>query len=388
MATPPMPLPMTPEQLAMVSQWMPPEEAMAMAALLGPQALQHQLDHIQDDRRAEIVVSVTIVAVLAVLAVALRLVCRRQMKVPVSYDDYTIIAGLVFTLGLCLCQAYSVEFGSGRHFIATGLSKFQTNVKIQYAFAYLWSVAIACIKISILIFYRRLFPQRNTSAKWRLCHLLLCIASVALGVISIFGTAFQCTPVAFTWDRTIPGGHCIDFRAFSRFTAIMNIVTDILILAMPMPIVWSLHLEKSKKIGICALFLLGGFVCFTTIIRFVYLETLWHGMDQTWDNVNIAIWSCVEPCIAIVSACLPIMGPLLRTHLVSFSTLAFRSRSKKPSHNSSGYTGESASRKSKRGFGSLGEGKLASKGGPDEEMGIPLKDKKTETDIEIEERAP
>lgn len=129
MATPPMPLPMTPEQLAMVSQWMPPEEAMVMAAILGPKSLQYQLDHIQDDRRAETVVSVTIVAVLAVLAVALRLVCRRQMKVSMSYDDYSIIAGLVrpimktcgeekqhadlaqvFTLGLCFCQAYSMSF--------------------------------------------------------------------------------------------------------------------------------------------------------------------------------------------------------------------------------------------------------------------------------------
>lgn len=128
MATPPIPLPMTPEQLAMLSQWMPPEQAMAMAAFIGPKSLQHQLDHIHDDRRAEIVVSVIIVSVLAVLAVALRLVCRRQMKVSISYDDYSIIAGLVrrtiknlrmgkwhadlpqvFTLGLCFCQAYCMS---------------------------------------------------------------------------------------------------------------------------------------------------------------------------------------------------------------------------------------------------------------------------------------
>lgn len=95
MATPTMPLPMTPEQLATVSQWMPPEQAIGMAAFLGPDALQYQLDHIHDNRGAETVVSVTIVSVLAVLAVALRLVCRRQMKVTLSWDDYTIIIGLV-----------------------------------------------------------------------------------------------------------------------------------------------------------------------------------------------------------------------------------------------------------------------------------------------------
>ncbi len=91
----PMPLPMTPEQFATVSQWMPPEQAIAMAVFLGPKALQYQLDHVHDDRGPEMVVSVIVVSVLAVLAVALRLVCRRQLKVSMSWDDYTIIIGLV-----------------------------------------------------------------------------------------------------------------------------------------------------------------------------------------------------------------------------------------------------------------------------------------------------
>ncbi|KAI4232873.1 MAG: hypothetical protein L6R40_007277 [Gallowayella cf. fulva] len=152
--------------------------------------------------------------------------------------------------------------------MAVGVVKVQTNMKvshipsphlapsfrltlpspqIQYAFEFLWSVGITCIKLSILLFYRRLFPQQNTSNRWRACHLALCIASGILGVISLFGSAFQCTPVKFLWDPTIPGGHCINFSAFARFTSVVNIVTDVLILAMPIPIVWSLQLERSKK---------------------------------------------------------------------------------------------------------------------------------------------
>lgn len=70
------------------------------------------------------------------------------------------------------------------------------------------------------------------------------------------------------------------------------------------------------------------------------------------------------------------MAPLLRTHIVSFANSAFRSRSKRSKQSgSSGYTGESGSR-SRKGFGSLGEGKTGKeRGGQDEEMGIPLKDK-------------
>ncbi|KAI4252331.1 MAG: hypothetical protein LQ352_004359 [Teloschistes flavicans] len=271
----------------------------------------------------------------------------------------------------------AVRFGTGRHFIAAGVIKLQANVKIQYAFEFFWSIAFVFIKLSILLFYRRLFPTQNTSRTWRICHLLLCILSVVLGIVSTFGAAFQCTPVKFLWDFTVPGGHCINFSAFARFTGVMNVVTDVLILSLPIPIVWSLHLERSKKIGVCALFLLGGFVCVTSIVRLYYLEAVdsGHGVDPTWENVNAAIWSCVEPCIGIVCACLPVMSPLLRTHVVSLATSAFRSRSKRSKQSgSSGYTGEGSSR-SRKGFGSLGEGKVGrERGVQDEEMGIPLKD--------------
>ncbi len=138
---------------------------------------------------------------------------------------------------------------------------------------------MAVIKVSILLFYRRLFPRENTTPTWRLCHLLLMILSVALGVIGIFGFVFQCAPIAYSWDLTIPGGHCINRGAFARFTNVGNIVTDILILVMPIPIVWSLHLPKNKKIGVCLLFLLGGFVCIASVVRFYYLKDYARGRD-------------------------------------------------------------------------------------------------------------
>ena len=130
--------------------------------------------------------------------------------------------------------------------------------QLEYAFEYLWALSISAVKLSVLFFYRRLFPRENTSRHWRICHYTLCGASICFGVISLFGGAFQCAPVAYLWDKAIPGGTCIDFIAFARFTSIFNIVTDILILALPIPIVWQLHLERSKKIGVIGLFLLGG----------------------------------------------------------------------------------------------------------------------------------
>lgn len=53
---------------------------------------------------------------------------------------------------------------------------------------------------------------------------------------------------------------------------IINIVTDWWILALPVPVVMGLHMEKRTKWSICALFMLGGFVCVISIVRLVYAK--------------------------------------------------------------------------------------------------------------------
>ncbi|KAL8916463.1 MAG: hypothetical protein Q9208_008495 [Pyrenodesmia sp. 3 TL-2023] len=263
------------------------DDLLMLSVYLTPDKMQYQIARIGDNRGAELIASVVIVGFLATGAVVLRLLCRRRMKVVISYDDYFIIAGL-----------------------------------IQFAFKFLWAVAMTCIKLSILLFYRRLFPRQSTSARWRTFHWALCSASVGLAIITIFGTAFQCTPIPYLWDRTVPGGRCIDYSVFARFTNVGNMLTDILILAMPVSIVWSLHLDTHKKLGVCAMFLLGGFTCIAGVVRFCYLENVGKGSDPTWDTIDSAIWATVEPCIGIVSACLPVMAPLFRTHITSFPPLS------------------------------------------------------------------
>lgn len=124
--------------------------------------------------------------------------------------------------------------------------------------SFFWALSITCVKLSILLFYRRLFQQKITTTRWCICRSTLCAACAVFDIVSFFGGAFQCTPVAYLWDKSISGGTCVDFIAFARFTSIFNIVTDVLILAVSVPIVRQLQMERSKKIDVLGLFLLGG----------------------------------------------------------------------------------------------------------------------------------
>ncbi|KAL8905143.1 MAG: hypothetical protein Q9207_002802 [Kuettlingeria erythrocarpa] len=55
-------------------------------------------------------------------------------------------------------------------------------------------------------------------------------------------------------------------------------------------------------------------VCVISIIRLVVLARLDHA-DLTWNYVNSAIWTAAEPCMGVVSACLPSLRPLVTLRL-------------------------------------------------------------------------
>lgn len=85
------------------------------------------------------------------------------------------------------------------------------------------------------------------------------VASVViLWAVSIFvaGT-LNCIPVNKFWDQTIEG-YCIDSATFYYGMQIPNILTDLIILLMPIKVVIGLPVSKSQKLLLSCVFLVGG----------------------------------------------------------------------------------------------------------------------------------
>jgi hypothetical protein len=79
-------------------------------------------------------------------------------------------------------------------------------------------------------------------------------SSIAFTLVTIF----QCRPVSYTWDKNIKGGKCINFNGGAWANGAINILQDILIVALPIQEVRKLQLERKKKIGLYIMFGLGG----------------------------------------------------------------------------------------------------------------------------------
>ncbi|KAH9238752.1 hypothetical protein K456DRAFT_1746701 [Colletotrichum gloeosporioides 23] len=254
--------------------------------------------------------AVIVLAVLASAAVALRILSRFVQGHVLKADDWAIVGSLLLvgaTVGLSIAGG---TYGAGNHiwsFTLPGLTK------ILYAYTFVYGTACAATKISILLFYQRVFISRVPS--FRLSLITGYFLSIAYPIV-IWGTMGNaCKPLHFYWDQFIGAqGTCIDLNTFYLALGIINMINDIIVLLLPIPQILKLQMSGRKKLAVCSIMLLGSFVCVASVVRISYLDKFSKSTDITWMMGPVFIWSAIKPSVAIVSACLPHLAPL--RHLV------------------------------------------------------------------------
>lgn len=111
------------------------------------------------------------------------------------------------------------------------------------------------IKASVLYLYHRIFFVSRTFSRmlWALGIFVFGYGFVRAGLSII-----QCHPLSYIWDPSVAGGYCGRIPLAGTITAAFNVLTDIIILVMPMPVLWKLQMEMRMKLQIMGIFLLGG----------------------------------------------------------------------------------------------------------------------------------
>lgn len=108
--------------------------------------------------------------------------------------------------------------------------------------------------MSVILYYRQLSPQR-----WWLWSVNATGFIVASYCISLFfAVIFGCNPIRKSWDVTVTGGTCIDMLSMFKATASLGIVTDLLMLGLPFPLVLQLNMKVPQKLGVIFVFIIGS----------------------------------------------------------------------------------------------------------------------------------
>jgi hypothetical protein len=121
------------------------------------------------------------------------------------------------------------------------------------AYEIIYFVSLAATKMSILLFYTRLFPTRGFKLA---AKVVACIVAAWL-IATILVSIFSCNPVRAFWTHEA-GSKCINSEHFYIANAVPNIITDAFILTLPLRMVWGLHTSKWERVALTFIFMLGS----------------------------------------------------------------------------------------------------------------------------------
>ncbi|KAF7587763.1 hypothetical protein BBP40_006723 [Aspergillus hancockii] len=267
--------------------------------------------NLAENQNAAMLGAVITLMVVGSLSVVLRLYARTEFKKlnHLAVDDYLIFVAMLFAYGLGVCVIISIQFKNGHHIQVLTKHEFTAIWKLLFSHVILYAFCVTCTKTSIIMFYNRIF-----NLHYSLYFVMFFILGYFLAVVITINVA--CHPIPYFWEQyTSPQtttGTCIDIPRFFFGNGIAAVLVDIMILAVPVPVIWNLQMPKSQRMAVISILLLGSFVCVASIVRIIFLGRNTHSHDATWTIAPVFVWSCVEPSIGIVCACLPTLSPLFR----------------------------------------------------------------------------
>ena len=258
------------------------------------------------DKSMEIQLIGPILCLVAIIFVIIRIVAREPWKTSLfGWDDAFIIGSTMFATPAAICQIFQGRHGLGKDIWTVPFDRITTVLFLFYVSEIFYLIATVCTRISILLFYRRVFPIYKVKlvTKWML------VVNVAFCISFFFPLVFQCSPISHAWTRWSQetGGKCIDLNAGGWSLAAINIVLDLAVLTLPLPILFGLQLTFSwqKKMRLFLMFSSGLIVTVVSVLRLRTLIVFAKTHNPTWDYIFVGIWSAVELFVGIICACLP-----------------------------------------------------------------------------------
>ncbi|KAI1260125.1 hypothetical protein F5Y18DRAFT_261077 [Xylariaceae sp. FL1019] len=228
--------------------------------------------------------------------------------------DFLMIIAYAFYLVVLVGSVFRVVPGSD-----IGLFVHQWNVRGEAIKVYLlkifigiefWLGAILLVKTAILLEWLRIFAPTRSQPFTLSCKLLISITVVfyTAGIIALNVT---CQPFQKNWDKTLPG-HCIDIKRIHFGAVIVNLLLDFAILILPQPVIWSLQMTTTRKIGVSTVFAIGILAIIAAGFLVQSVADWIATKDMVYYYSGVALWGIAEITCGILVFCVPFTPRLFR----------------------------------------------------------------------------
>ncbi|KAL6240716.1 hypothetical protein RBB50_012426 [Rhinocladiella similis] len=240
------------------------------------------------------------------LAVITVLVSKLVVLRRLMWTDSIITTAMLFAIGFTIAINNQVSHGLGSPLSMISSQDYERFQKAGYAWSILYIITIALGKLSTLSLLIALAPNKSYH---RIPMRVLVVFIGLWAIAALFASAFQC---ALPHPYLITTGRCFRQAGFWDAVGILNILTDVAIMSMPILLVHNLHLATKKKVAVCFAFSfrLGAVAC--TIWRLTEIHRFFdRGADVTFNSWLPTIATILELFFGIFSACVPHLRPFM-----------------------------------------------------------------------------
>nr|QOV03398.1 hypothetical protein HMg6350.t1 [Hypomontagnella monticulosa] len=184
---------------------------------------------------------------------------------------------------------------------------FELESKLYFAYETLYTVDTGLAKISTLLFYLRVFPTKSMQrSSW------LAIGCITILTVTFFLISFlACRPFSANWTYELRNNeHCMDRKPSFIVSCVFTILTDFLVLGLPLRPIWGLKMEKKIKLGLICVFASGIIVTVFSFIRLYFVVAIDYAFDFPYTGVPAMFFTTLEPCLMVMCISLPMLYTL------------------------------------------------------------------------------
>ncbi|KAF2151489.1 hypothetical protein K461DRAFT_174000 [Myriangium duriaei CBS 260.36] len=249
----------------------------------------------------------------AILLLLLRVYAGVRRISQLRYDFYLTAVGVTSALTTQILLGVCDAQGVGKHVADVTYPQLFAGLKYNWIGIFIGIVAVIFAKLAIVALLYQITTIVQTERKIFL--LVMAGMTVIMNVLQIAISISQCVPYDYLWNRGIPGGSCPRLwlaQDFAYAHAAISAFFDLALAIYPITLVWKLQLDLGPKIGFCAL-MAGGVACAVgPIVRAVYLLSLDHPDDITYQLPFFQVWGLVEVWVVLIIASVPPLRPLFK----------------------------------------------------------------------------
>ncbi|CAH0021345.1 unnamed protein product [Clonostachys rhizophaga] len=211
---------------------------------------------------------------------------------------------VVFTATVLMTNSYGV----GYHVWEISQETYLNSLKWLWGCSVAYCPAAFFTKTTLLLLIARVFAVEERTARAIYCFIIFIL--ILYLPIQIVKTII-CLPIRSYWDKSVPG-RCLDQKKAFVVDLSVAILTDLVILLLPIPLTWNLRMPRKQKLKIWALLGTGGVAVATTVYRMVKAIQFMHQTDVTADIIALDLSTMVELTIGFSCACLPALNILFQ----------------------------------------------------------------------------